>query len=237
MVFALTLYVASPAVSSATQPDLSAQCVRALVTVAKSADPKLTSSGDRIQIDTTELRLEARIENEERADTKFLIGMRVDVYVNGVVQPLTFGSVGVGIGRDDAVETAVSEWAMAVGEALLGALGVRTGKPPHNIGSFLVYEGPAGIRGSAAWSTEKQKELLHHLDSSIQGLEHSPGEFHSISLMLLVRRDGTTQGECRVDGIISPEVLKSIQSFSWEQNRSEYIFKQFYVLRRQTPKR
>jgi hypothetical protein len=230
---AITLFVASPALASAKQPDLSEKCVHALATVARSAAPGLTLSADRIYIGRTEVRLQAQIENEERADTKFLIGLYVDIYVNGVLQPLTSGSVGIGSDRDDAIETAVSEWAMSVGEALLGALGVRIGEEPQNIGSFLVYHGSAGIRGShtVTWSTEKQRQLLQHLDTFIQGLDHNPGELHSISLLVSVRSDGTTGGECRVDGAISPALLKTVQSFPWGQNEV-YLFKQFYVLRR-----
>lgn len=233
-IFAITFFIVLPAVSSDKEPDLSQQCVHALVTVAKSAAPTLTSLGDRIHIGSKEVRLKAQIENEERADTKFLIGMHVDVFVDGVLQPLTFGSVGVGSNRDDAVETAASEWAMAVGEALLGALGVGIGEKPQSVGPFLVYQGLTGIRGShrVIWSAEKNRQLLHHLDTFVQGLEHSPGELHSISLMVLVRPDGTTQGECRVDGAVSPAVLKALQSFPWDQSGTEYVFKQFYVLRR-----
>jgi len=68
------------------------------------------------------------MENEGRAAASFLAGLRVDVLVNGIPQPLSFGSIGMGKSRDDAVDTAVSEWAMSVGEALLGAVGVKLGR-------------------------------------------------------------------------------------------------------------
>jgi Family of unknown function (DUF6348) len=157
----------------------------------------------------------------------------VDVFVGGVLQPLTFGSVGIGSDRGEAVENAVSDWAMYVGYALLGALGVKIGEEPQNVGPFLVYQGPIGIRGShSPWSTEKNSQLLHRLDTLVKGLEHSPGELHSILLLVSVEQDGTTQGECRVDGLISPAALTAVQSFPWSQNGAAYIFKQFYVLRR-----
>jgi hypothetical protein len=229
-----TLFVGcSPAVSFAKQPDLSEKCAQALAKVAQSAAPGLTSLADRISIGSTEVRLQARMEHEERADTKFVVGIHVDIYINGVRQPLTSGSVGIGSDRNDAIETAVSEWAMLVGEALLGALGVKIGQEPQKIGSFLVYQGFSGIRGSPTitWSTEKERQLVNQLGAFIQGMEHYPGEFHSISLLVSVRHDGTAEGECRVDGALSPALLKTVQSFPWGQNEV-YLFKQFYVLRR-----
>jgi hypothetical protein len=214
------------------RPDLSERCVRALARVAKSAGG-FTLSEDQIKIGDADVRLRAQIEHEESADTKFLIGIFVDVYVNGVLQPLTAGQVGVGSDRDDAIETAVSEWAMLVGQPLLGALGAKISQQPEDIGGFFVYHGFAGIRGprTVTWPEEKQTRLVHRLESFIQGLEHYRGDLHSISLLVVVAGDGTTQGECRVDGAISPNLLKMVQSFPWAQD-GVYMFKQFYALRR-----
>lgn len=217
------------------QPDPSERCAQKLVAIAKSASVTLTSSGDRVRIGNKEVRLRAEIETAEpSADNKnYLVGLRVDVFVDEVLQPLTFGSVGVGSDRGDAVETAVLEWAMYVGDTLLRALGVKIGEEPRNIGPFLVYQGLAGIRGSQSpWSTENNRQLLDRLDTLVTGLEHSPGELHSILLMVVVERSGTPRGACRVDGVISPAALTAVQSFPWSENGTAYIFKQFYVLRR-----
>jgi hypothetical protein len=232
----IIFFVDLPAGSPSKPPDPSEQCVQKLVAIAKSATAAtLISSGDRVRIGSKEVRLRAQVEAEERSpdNKKYLIGLRVDVFVGGILQPLTFGSVGIGSARGDAIETAVSDWAMYVGDVLLGALGVKIGEEPLNVGPFLVYQGLVGVRGSSSpWSTEKNRQLLHRLDSLVKGLGHSPGELHSISLMILVEQDGTTQGECRVDGVMSPAALTAVQSFPWTQQGAAYVFKQFYVLRR-----
>lgn len=179
------------------------------------------------------MRITAQIENEERGDKGFLVGLRVDISVNGVRQPFTFGSVGWGNNRDEAVETAISDWSMYVGRALLGALGAKTADLVQTVGPFVVYPGLTRIRGSGvAWSAEKGRQLLEHLDGLIRELEHSPGEFHSISLVVAIQPDSTSQGECRVDDAISTAALTVVQSFPWSKNGTAYIFKQFYVLRR-----
>jgi Family of unknown function (DUF6348) len=231
----LVCLVALPCMSSPSQPDLSERCAQALVGVGRPAVATLAASGSRIRIGGKVLRLRAQIEDEESAETKSLIGLRVDVFVDDVFQPLTYGSVGVGNDREDAISTAVSEWAAAVGEALLGGLGVKINQKPERIGPFLVYRGPAGIRSSdhVIWSSENDNKLLLHLRAFVQGLEHTPGELHAISLMVLVSSDGATQGECRIDGVISPSLLKAIQSFPWGQHGGvKFVFKQFYVVRR-----
>lgn len=158
----------------------------------------------------------------------------MDVFVDEVLQPLTYGSVGIGNDREDAITTAVSEWAAAEGEALLDALGVKIGKEPEQIGPFAVYRGPAGIRGSdrVIWSSENDNKLLRQLRPIVQGLEHSPGEFHSISLMVLVRPDGMVEGECRIDGEISAPLLRTLQLFRGGKAVRGFFSKEFYVVRR-----
>ena len=130
------------------QSDISQKCVEALAAIAKSSAPALITSGDRIEIGGTKVRLQARTEEEGKVDNPsgFLIGLAVDVFVNDVFQPVTFGVVGIGRDRDDAIQTGAREWAMYVGEALLNALGVKIGDEPQKIGKFLVYKGLVGIR-------------------------------------------------------------------------------------------
>ena len=214
---------------------MSERCAQALVRVGRPTVATLAASGSRIRVGSKVVRLQAQIEDEEHADKKSLIGLRVDVFVDEVLQPLTYGSVGIGDDREDALSTAVSEWAMAVGEALLGGLGVKIGQQPEQIGPFLVYRGPAGIRTSdrVTWSSENDKRLLQYMRPFVQGLEHTPGNLHAISLMALVTSDGVTVGECRIDGVISSSLLKAVQSFPWgQQSAVKFVFKQFYVVLR-----
>jgi len=219
------------------QSDPSPKCVEALAAVAKSSAPALVTAGDRIQIGSTKVRLQARTEKEVKVDdpSGFLIGLAVDVFVDDVFQPLTYGVVGVGRDRDDALQNATREWAMYVGQALLGALSARIGEEPQKISNFRVYKG-LGIREASGThatplSKEQYEQLLVGMDPFIRGMEQSPADLHSISLTIMVR-NGTADGECRLDGHPSPELFRTVRSIAWSQNGSDYIFKQFFVLRR-----
>jgi hypothetical protein len=64
-----------------------------------------------------------------------------------------------------------------------------------------------------AWSDESRRKLLDNLGAIISGLESSPSEFHLILIMVAVKPSGSTDGECRVDGVVSKEALKEAQSF------------------------
>src|SRR5215469_2682729 len=94
-------------------PDLSERCARELVASAKSlpTQASVSHSGAQVSVGGRQVRLSARIENRERAENKFFVGLAVDLFVDGVFQPLTVGSVGVGDTEEEAEETAVQQWA------------------------------------------------------------------------------------------------------------------------------
>ncbi len=216
-------------------PDLSERCARVLTAMAKSMPTRgsVSYSGAQVSVGGRQVRLSARIENRERAENKFLVGLVVNLFVDGVFQPLTVGSVGVADTEEKAEDTALQEWAQLVGVALVATLGSNgdTGLP---FDGFFAYPGLTGIRGSqVAWSEHIARDLLGHLETLVPNLRSSGGELHSISIMAIVKQGGVVGGECRVDGVISPKALTAIRSFPWPLTQAHYVFKQFYILRRQ----
>jgi hypothetical protein len=215
--------------------DLSQRCVQALSELAKAPGFTLSTDRDRMRIGNDELRLRARIENDQRAEGRQLIGLVVDVSVNGILEPFTAGSVGIGATRNEALQTAIDEWAQLAGIALLETFGIK--KPestPLTRGPFSVHRGASGIRGAqdVTWPAERERQLLDALNPVVLGLESSPAEFHSILITVVVDARGVTRGECRMDGRVSQAVLKAAQTFQWTTTSGTYMFKQFYVLRR-----
>jgi hypothetical protein len=81
--------------------------------------------------------------------------LRVDVFVGGVLQPLT-SARWYRERSGEAVANAVSDWAMYVGYALLGELEVKIGEEPQNVGPLLVYQGLVGIRGRTVLGQQRR---------------------------------------------------------------------------------
>jgi Family of unknown function (DUF6348) len=227
-------------VRAGSDPNLSRRCVESLAEVAKSAGAVPSSVGDRLRIGKDELRLGARVEQAVPAHSGYVVGILVDVSINGSAHPLTAGVTGTGATREEAVAAAVSAWSQLVGVALLDALGVKQeDKAVFSAGRFSAHAGRASIASPAspqdvAWSDERRRELLGKLGGVIRGLEASPSEFHLILIMVRVQPDSTIDGECRVDGEVSQAVLKAAQAFRWPQAQSYYLLKQYYVLRRRS---
>lgn len=217
-------------------PDISRRCAEALAASAKEAGVTPSVEGDRVRVGKDEVRLSARVDNDVAAHSRRVLGVMVDVSLNGNAQPLTAGVVGVGDTRDDAAADVAESWARLVGVALLDALGAkRPGKPTFSAGRFDVHAGMAGISADVGWTDDSRRELLSKLGAITRGFESSRSEFHSIMIMVAVKPDGTIDGDCSVDGMVSPEALKAARSFPWPKAANEYMLKQFYVLRRRSP--
>lgn len=219
-----------------TTPDISRLCAFALSELATWSGGTPSLNGDRLILGPDELSIQAKIEDEGDAQGKHAVSISVDVSANGARLPLTAVSVGVGADQKDAIETAVSEWAQLVGVALLDAFGLHgQGGPSIPAGSFTVHSGMAGIRGSGefTWSIADRKQLVDHLTPLFSEWEAAPDGFHSMSLLLVIKPGGVADGECRLDGAVSEDALNLAREFTWPTTAHSYMFKQFYVLRRQ----
>lgn len=214
--------------------DLSPLCAAALAALAREAGADPTAHGGRVRIGRDEVHLLTHIENEVEADGKHFIGMAVGAVINGVSRPLTVGSVGIGLTREEAVETAVFEWVQLVGTALLSALGVPMYKMKRlSAGAFFAYPGRPGVRGvePGGWPPEHLRQLLDRLIAVIDRLGAASDEFRVISIAVAIEKGSVQRGECTVDGRPSQEALAAMKAIEWPRTDDGYMFKQVFVLR------
>jgi hypothetical protein len=155
---------------------------------------------------------------------------RIEVSVDGVPVPeLAFGSVGVGTSRQDADQTAIREWYMAAGKAVIDAIGRQ--KPEGEVGGFAVYAGLMGVRGTApgGWlqgDAAMNTKILHVL------LPHLPKDASTVSidLKVAVQPGSAPDGECRINGQPSPAAMEAVKRLDWPQAGGGYLLKQAYVM-------
>ncbi|QIF02808.1 DUF6348 family protein [Roseimicrobium sp. ORNL1] len=155
---------------------------------------------------------------------------RIEVSVDGVPVPqLTFGAVGVGTSREDADMTAIQEWYMAAGKAVIDAIGRRAAETV--VGGFSVHAGLMGIRGSApgGWlqgTAEMNTKILDVL------LPHLPKDASTVAIDLKVAMQpgSAPDGQCLINGQPSPAAMEAVKRLDWPQAGGGYLFKQAYVL-------
>lgn len=212
---------------------ISCLCAQTLAAVARPLGAEPVVEHNRLRLGREVLEMAAIIEQESRPHSRYAIGLAVTTGLQGTA-PLTAGSVGLGSARDDALQTAVSEWAALAGLSWLGALGLKTdAEPAFQAGNFSVHPGLTGIRAqnAPAWSQETQARLAALLTTRIEKLALSPQTLHSLALMFVVESKVVKHGECRVDGVICPDTLEALQAFDWPEGSETYMLKQHCVLR------
>ena len=97
--------------------DISQRCARSL----GKLDPSIERDGARLRFAGRDVRLRARVENEAGAGAQHLLGLAVDVEVDGAKHPVTDGVVGIGATRDEAVDAAIHWWSRLAGAPIVAA--------------------------------------------------------------------------------------------------------------------
>ncbi len=59
---------------------------------------------------------------------------------------------------------------------------------------------------------------------------------HALTLTLVFKEGSPLQGECRLDGQVSPEVLTSVQRYAWPKVTDTFMLKQYYVFSSKSPR-
>jgi hypothetical protein len=192
------------------------------------------AAGNLVQAGRHTIRLAGVIEQEGPHQGRYFLGLRVDLTLDGTAVPaLRYGPVGVGFSRGEAIREAVEDWSRFAGTALVPALTVPAeidaGRPP----GFRIFPGVAGSRGALEGGSfdDLQRALFQAIQPFAQALAASDVAFHAIAVSAMADGRGFIEGQCRVDGRDSPELLAAIGRLPWPRGAPHYMFKQFFVLR------
>jgi hypothetical protein len=203
---------------------LSAQCAQIL---AKSFG--VSSSGNSVKIAGHTISTTAAVEQGEKRDDKFAIGVRISIEVDGRAVPaLTSGGVGIDSSREAALTTALDEWSAGYGTPIVEAIARR--QPALSAGGFDVYAGPTGIRGTKPDHLGDIHAPLFAIVTPELSQLATPSTMHAMTLMLVRDRSGAVDGEFRVDGAVSERLKQLALKVTWPEASDSYMLKQFYVL-------
>ena len=97
----------------------------------------------------------------------------------------------------------------------------------------VLFHGPPGLRGEAKVAAEvSSDEFLRRVATLVvASLRRKPpvSEYRSALVQIVVTGTAVTAGECRVDGLISTELLETLSKLSWPEGSPQYMFKLFFV--------
>jgi len=230
------------AVAAATHPctqadegDLLATRLQQLLTTAAS-DPgahlRYAVRDGAIAIGQQTVRISPVVESKTRQAGQFVLGARFTVSLGSAEQPqLSSGQVGIGSTVAEAADTAVQEWYLGFGQALLKAIAHERGQ--HKIGGLAVYSGATGFRGQppqgvTAASDQLKDRVLHTLASV---LPRPDGRLHTLQVIVVVQPHAPPSSQVMLDGQDSESAATLAASLRWPEVASPFMYKQAFILR------
>jgi hypothetical protein len=228
--------------------DLASKAAGTLAKIFRSVSLETTQAGTTVTVAGTPVAVATRINNRVRQANQHIVAAEFDVSVGGIRSPeLVAGVVGIGDSPDTACDSAVEEWAGQYGIPIGFAVAARLGAsgPPARgdetakfyamkvVDGQTLFHGLPGLRGAAKQpETVVSDEFLRRVaEVVVAGMRQraSSGQYRSATVQVVVKGPSVTDGECRIDGVASPDVLKVLSRWTWPEGAPSYMFKLFFV--------
>jgi hypothetical protein len=209
--------------------DISQRCARSL----GKLDPSIERDGARLRFAGRDVRLRARVENEAGTGAQHLLGLAVDVEVDGVQHPVTDGVVGIGATRDEAVDAAIHWWSRIAGAPIVAALGGVAEWPVRlDHEGVSVFMGETMVRAAAPveWPGGFREHMVVYLWEVLRQLPPLGPTLHALSILF---SPSESAGEVRVDGVPLEQPLLALATFAWPNLGTDYSVRQVMIVRPQ----
>jgi len=227
---------------------LATKAVEALAKTFRAVGLDASAHGTTLSVADRPVTVTARINNRLQQNSRHILAAQFDISVDGIQIPtLLSGAIGVDDTPERARATAAAEWAAQYGAPIGFALASRfgaSGPPPRSnelapfyrkleVDGQVLFHGPSGVRGDAKTpgATSSGEFVRRVATLVVASLRRKPpvSEYRSALVQVLVTGSAVTGGECRVDGLVSPELLEALSKLSWPEGSPSYVFKLFFV--------
>jgi hypothetical protein len=227
---------------------LAERAVASLAKTFRAVGLEATEQGSTLVAAGRKIGVAARVSHRGKRGDDHVLAADFDISIDGGRIP-TFGAGAVGVGEsaEDARKTVVSEWAgqygAPIGFALAskwGAKGTPQSADPLRpfyaeveIGGQPLFHGPVGLRGNAKTvGSPTSDEFVGRVAAVVGPILHQTAavtDYRSANVQVVVEKRTLTSGECRIDGVVSPELLHAVSKLPWPEASPMYMFKLFFV--------
>jgi len=208
----------------------------------------VTERGQAVLVAGKRVNVTARIDDKVKRDDRNFLAAEFGILVDGKRIPaLTTGAIGVDDTPEHARHTTATEWASEYGAPIGFALATQFGGRAHpsatdsiaplylrlDVDGQVLFHGPPGLRGNAKSPGEASSDAFIRTiaTSVVSVLRTTPAvsEYRSATVLVVVAGTAVTGGECRIDGAVSPELLRAFSKVGWPEGSPSYMFKMFFV--------
>jgi hypothetical protein len=178
------------------------------------------------------VRIDPVLGSTTRHAGQFVLSSNFAVLLDGSNQShLSSTQIGIGSTIVEAADTAVQEWYLGFGQALLKAIALE--REQYMFGAFAVYPGTTGFRGQppqgvTAGTDELQVRLLRAVAPV---LPRHDGRLHTLQVVVVVQPNSQPQSHVLLDGQASDQAAALAAGLRWPQAVSSFMYKQAFLLR------
>lgn len=231
-----------------TAPNVSARRGLGVISRAlRASGVQITDQGTSILTANSQIEVKAHVNDSGEQGGQYVLAAEFEVLENGrSLDALHTGAVGIDASAEGALDTAIQEWGTQygapIGFAIASTLGAEG--PPKSgdnmadlyariqVKDLTLFHGPVGFRGNpknpgAAASDDFLRKVG---DAVAPHLGAGAGTYRSAIIQLVVDGTQVTDGECRVDGKVSPELVSDLKKLAWPAGDPSYMFKLYFVV-------
>lgn len=197
---------------------------------------KLPNSGiknDEIFIGDTSIRVKLTLEQEAQQNGKWIYAANVGTfYKAGAEMPINVGSIGIGSTRNEAINVCIEEWFAVFGLPFTNMLNNDTGV---SIQGMRIFPGLMGIRGKLpenTWLKGDGETTEKIISPMLEQIKMEKGEIVPVDIKLMIGAGGVSDGECRINNIVSEQLLANLKRLPWPSSNEGYLYKQFYLIKK-----
>jgi hypothetical protein len=230
------------------EPDaawLAAQAANCLTKVLRSVGLGAAQEGSHVSIGRTEIYVDAHLDNRVHQGGKLFLAAELLVSVDGTIVPaFRAGVVGVDATLEGARDEAAAIWCAvyghAIGYSVARWLGVdlvpRAGDLSSSylgvvIEGETLYRGVVAMRGAATDAAALiSEEFLSNIARRVVALLGDRNRFCSATIKLHLRGPTVEDGECRVNGSVSADLLAELKRISWPEGNAEFDYTLFFAV-------
>ncbi|HMJ07395.1 MAG TPA: DUF6348 family protein [Pyrinomonadaceae bacterium] len=159
--------------------------------------------------------------------------LRFDTKVAGAEGELfALRMIGHGKNEAEAHQNSIDNWNAVFGSSLSRFLLASHLKVL--VGEFTAFPGLMGTSreiSPQSWIDSSSNMHRRIIDTLVPYLRKSPQHLTFVDLEVRVAKDGSINGEIRIDGQVAEELFNKITSLDWKDGGIDYIFRQVYFVR------
>lgn len=205
-----------------------------LYTLLQNKGVRAELKSNEIHVQENTIKLKINVEHEGKQQDKWLCAISIaTTYKAKQDNKITIGSIGVGNSLEEAMGISITEWLATFGEPFSNLLSSDS-SDVLVIGNKVVYPGFMGFRGNRPENlfVQTPQNPEEKIFTAIEPLLTEDGkEITPVELKLMIGANGAIDGECKINNIVSAEVLNNMKKLDWTPAAEQYLFKQFYLVK------